>query len=55
MGMSIDDLAANPNFGGGKGRREQITWLPEPDPRERTYTVISVDDHVVEPPTTISS
>ena len=37
-------------FGGGKGRREQITWLPEPEPRERAYTVISVDDHVVEPP-----
>ena len=27
-----------------------ITWLPEPEPRERAYTVISVDDHVVEPP-----
>ena len=25
-------------------------WLPEPEPREVRYTVISVDDHVVEPP-----
>ena len=27
-------------------------WLPEPLPREVKYTVISVDDHVVEPPHT---
>jgi len=27
----------------GKGRRETITWLAEPEPRERTYTVILVD------------
>ena len=26
-------------------------FLPEPEPREVRYTVISVDDHVVEPPT----
>ncbi|NQZ96023.1 MAG: amidohydrolase, partial [Myxococcales bacterium] len=25
-------------------------FLPEPEPREVKYTVISVDDHVVEPP-----
>ena len=25
-------------------------FLPEPQPREVKYTVISVDDHVVEPP-----
>ena len=48
--MSIDDLARSAAFGGGKGRRDHLTWLPEPEPRERTYTVISVDDHVVEPP-----
>ena len=48
--MSLDDLASNEHFGGGKGRRETITWLPEPEPRERVYRVISVDDHVVEPP-----
>lgn len=27
-------------------------WLPEPEPRPVRYTVISVDDHVVEPPHT---
>jgi predicted TIM-barrel fold metal-dependent hydrolase len=25
------------------------TLLPDPEPRERTYTIISVDDHLVEP------
>jgi len=39
-----DDLQGNEYFGGGKGRRETITWLAEPDRGERTYTVISVDD-----------
>ena len=52
MGMSIDDLASIGRFGGGKGRREQVTFLPEPEPRDRRYTVISVDDHIVEPPDT---
>ena len=27
-------------------------FLPEPTPREVKYTIISVDDHVVEPPET---
>ena len=27
-----------------------VTFLPEPDQRERKYTLISVDDHIVEPP-----
>ena len=31
--MSLDDLANNEAFGGNKGRREQITWLPEPERR----------------------
>jgi predicted TIM-barrel fold metal-dependent hydrolase len=30
--------------------RKQPTFLPDPQPRERLYTVVSVDDHVVEPP-----
>ena len=30
MNMSLDDLAGSEAFGGNKGRREQITWLPEP-------------------------
>lgn len=27
-----------------------VTLLPDPEPREAVYTVISVDDHIVEPP-----
>ena len=30
----------------------EALFLPEPLPREVKYTVISVDDHVVEPPHT---
>jgi predicted TIM-barrel fold metal-dependent hydrolase len=36
---------------GGK-RSKEVTFLPEPDPRPRYYTVVSVDDHLVEPPET---
>src|SRR5690348_8236355 len=50
MSMSIDDLQRSEAFGGSKGRRGQVTFLPEPEPRERFATIISVDDHVVEPP-----
>ena len=32
-------------------RRETHGLLPDPDPQEVRYTVISVDDHLVEPPT----
>src|SRR5204862_441388 len=37
-------------FGGTTGRRAAVTFLPEPEPRERWATIVSVDDHVVEPP-----
>lgn len=50
MGMSLEDLQASEAFGGSKGRRREVTFLPEPEPRERWTTIISVDDHVVEPP-----
>jgi hypothetical protein len=30
--------------------RRTLTLLPDPTPRERTFTVISVDDHIIEPP-----
>jgi predicted TIM-barrel fold metal-dependent hydrolase len=36
---------------GGK-RSKEVTFLPEPDPRPWYYTMISVDDHLVEPPET---
>src|SRR4051794_25725211 len=39
----------------GKGRRtDSVTFLPEPDPRPRRYTIVSVDDHLVEPPDTFA-
>ena len=52
MGMSLEDLASSEAFGGSRGRRAAVTFLPEPEPREPFATVISVDDHVVEPPDT---
>jgi predicted TIM-barrel fold metal-dependent hydrolase len=33
-----------------KTGERRVTFLPEPEPRTRRYTVISVDDHLVEPP-----
>ncbi len=52
MNMSLDDLAASEAFGGNKGRRSVVTFLPEPHRREHLATIWSVDDHVVEPPDT---
>jgi predicted TIM-barrel fold metal-dependent hydrolase len=37
-------------FRGVKDRPKTVTFLPEPQPAERQFTLISVDDHVVEPP-----
>ncbi|MBV9253123.1 MAG: amidohydrolase family protein, partial [Actinobacteria bacterium] len=46
----LDELLANTDFTtGGKSRTGAVTFLPEPERRERKYTVISVDDHIVEP------
>ncbi len=49
MGLSVEDLAAalKDRAPANVGRH---TFLPEPDPREVWATVVSVDDHVVEPP-----
>jgi len=33
----------------GGGTRTQTTLLPDPEPRPRHYTIISVDDHLIEP------
>src|ERR1700741_2116121 len=50
---SIDELAANPNFTTAKtGEDRSVTFLPDPPRAQRRYTVISVDDHIVEPPDT---
>jgi predicted TIM-barrel fold metal-dependent hydrolase len=36
-------------FKGVSDRPRTVTFLPEPEPVKRLYTLISVDDHVVEP------
>jgi predicted TIM-barrel fold metal-dependent hydrolase len=39
-----------PNFTvAGREGRQTVSFLPEPARRERKYTLISVDDHIVEP------
>jgi len=48
--VTIDELSSMDAFGGGSGRREQVTFLPEPNAREVFCPVISTDDHIVEPP-----
>ncbi len=49
----LDELLANRDFTvAAKGDERTVTILPEPARRLRRYTVISVDDHIVEPPHT---
>jgi predicted TIM-barrel fold metal-dependent hydrolase len=52
MSISLDDLTADGSFTIGGKTGGQATFLPEPERRPRRYTVISVDDHIVEPPDT---
>jgi predicted TIM-barrel fold metal-dependent hydrolase len=47
---NLDDLERNTDF--TKATKGKVTFLPEPDRQPRRYLVISVDDHVVEPPHT---
>jgi predicted TIM-barrel fold metal-dependent hydrolase len=47
----LDDLLADTSFTTAR-RDGTVTFLPEPERRTRKYTVISVDDHIVEPPHT---
>ena len=55
MSMSIDEVANRRDFTSAAAKRERtVTFLPEPDRRARRYTIISVDDHVVEPPDTFT-
>ncbi len=50
--LSLDDLLANSEFtASGRAGDKSVTFLPEPPRAERLYTVISADDHIVEPPT----
>ncbi|MEO6124684.1 MAG: amidohydrolase family protein [Ilumatobacteraceae bacterium] len=47
---SLDELQANLGFTvAGKNRTGTVTFLPEPERRDREYLIVSVDDHIVEP------
>lgn len=47
MAVRMEDIV----YPGG-GEPGKITWLPEPERRQRKYTIVSCDDHLVEPATT---
>ncbi len=49
MSINFDDLESRPGFFTGT-KPKQVTFLPDPERRRRRYTMISVDDHLVEPP-----
>jgi predicted TIM-barrel fold metal-dependent hydrolase len=40
---------------GDTGGRHRVVLAPDPEPRERYYTIVSVDDHVVEAPEVFST
>jgi predicted TIM-barrel fold metal-dependent hydrolase len=52
--IDFDDLESRPGFFATKaareGRPKQVTFLPDPERQPRWCTLISVDDHLVEPP-----
>ena len=48
MAISLDDLAADSSF--TQNVKGQVTFLPEPERADRWTPVVSVDDHIVEPP-----
>jgi predicted TIM-barrel fold metal-dependent hydrolase len=50
MGMSIEDLIQRNDFVAGAASTSTVTFLPEPEPQEPWATILSADDHVVEPP-----
>ena len=49
MAIGFDDLERRPGFFVTR-KPERVTFLPEPERRPRWCTLISVDDHLVEPP-----
>jgi predicted TIM-barrel fold metal-dependent hydrolase len=49
MAIGFDDLERRPGFF-VTSKPERVTFLPEPARRDRWCTLISVDDHLVEPP-----
>lgn len=52
MAISIDDLSADSGF--TRNVKGKVTLLPDPPRAARWCTVISCDDHVVEPPHTFA-
>jgi predicted TIM-barrel fold metal-dependent hydrolase len=48
---SVEELLRDTSFTVADGT---VTFLPEPERQPRSYTVISVDDHIVEPPDTFA-
>jgi len=48
MAIPLEELQAKPGF--TTATPGEVSWLPEPERAERRFTVISVDDHIVEPP-----
>jgi predicted TIM-barrel fold metal-dependent hydrolase len=49
MAIGFDDLERRPGFF-VTSKPERVTFLPEPERRARWCTLVSVDDHLVEPP-----
>jgi predicted TIM-barrel fold metal-dependent hydrolase len=47
---TLEELERNREF--TRARPGQVTFLPEPEPEQQHFVVISVDDHIVEPPHT---
>lgn len=54
MSISFDELTSDMSFTKGGKRHGKATFLPEPERQPRAYTMISVDDHIVEPPDTFT-
>jgi predicted TIM-barrel fold metal-dependent hydrolase len=50
--VKIDDLQRASFTTAGRGAQRSVTFLPEPPRQPRRYTVVSADDHIVEPPHT---
>jgi predicted TIM-barrel fold metal-dependent hydrolase len=51
--VELDQIMSRKDFTLNDGKNEATraaTFLPEPERRKRYYTLISVDDHIVEPP-----
>jgi predicted TIM-barrel fold metal-dependent hydrolase len=52
VAIPLEDLQARQGF--TTAEQGAVSWLPEPARADRQFTVISVDDHIVEPPHTFS-